>query len=62
MQGVNFVTNNQNERVAVMIDLKVLAEQQEVLEDFLDAVLAEARRDEESIDWEEAKNLLKIHE
>lgn len=61
MQGVNFVTNNQNERVAVMIDLKVLAEQQEVLEDFLDAVLAEARRDEESIDWEEAKNLLKIH-
>lgn len=61
MQGVGFVTNAQNERVSVLIDLNVLAGQQEDLEDFLDVVLAEARRTEDSLDWKDAKALLKAN-
>ncbi len=47
MQGVRFVTNEKNERVAVQIELKVLENYGEELEDLLDGILAESRKDDE---------------
>ncbi len=47
MKGVSFVTNEKNEKIAVQIDLKALEKHQEDLEDLLDGVLAEYRKEEE---------------
>lgn len=49
MKGVSFVTNEKNEKIAVQIDLKTIANYQEELEDLLDGILAESRKDEEVV-------------
>jgi len=59
MKGVSFLTNGKNEKIAVQIDLKTLAKHQEALEDFLDIVVAENRKDDEDVSWEKAKKELK---
>lgn len=59
MKGVSFVTNDKNERIAVQIDLKALEKHQEAIEDFLDIIVAENRKDDEDVSWETAKKELK---
>lgn len=59
MKGVSFVMNDKNERVAVQIELKALTKHQEAIEDFLDAIIAESRKDDEDISWEDAKKELR---
>lgn len=49
MKGISFVTNDKNEKIAVQIDLKAIEKHQEFIEDLLDGILAEARRDEEKV-------------
>lgn len=49
MKGVSFVTNEKNEKIAVQIDLKTIANYQEELEDLLDGILAESRKDEDVV-------------
>ncbi len=46
MKGISFVTNDKNQKVAVQIDLKAIEKHQEAIEDLLDGILAEARKDE----------------
>jgi len=58
MKGVCFVTSSMNERVAVQIDLKQLQRHQHKLEDFLDVIIAENRKDDEDISWADAKKEL----
>ncbi len=43
MRGINFVTNDEGERVAVMIDLR---KHGELWEDFYDGLVAKKRKDE----------------
>ncbi|SEH06125.1 hypothetical protein [Candidatus Venteria ishoeyi] len=43
MQGINFIVNDQQEKVAVVIDLQNYAE---LWEDFYDSLLAKQRKDE----------------
>ncbi len=59
MKGVSFVTNEKNERIAVQIDLKVLGKKQDAIEDILDVIVAEGRKDDEDISWHTAKKELK---
>jgi hypothetical protein len=59
MKGVSFVTNDKNERIAVQIDLKILGKHQEEIEDLLDIVIAESRKDDEDVTWAAAKKELK---
>lgn len=59
MKGVSFVTNDKNEKIAVQIDLKVLGKHQEDVEDLLDIIMAERRKEDEDISWENAKKELK---
>jgi hypothetical protein len=59
MKGVSFVTNSKNEKIAVQIDLKQLQRHQHDIEDFLDIIIAENRKDDEDVSWEDAKKELK---
>ena len=59
MKGVSFVTNAKNEKNAVQIDLKQLQRHQHEIEDILDVVIAESRKDDEDVSWEDAKRELK---
>jgi hypothetical protein len=58
MKGVSFVTNDKNQKIAVQIDLKVLEKHQEAIEDLLDTIIAESRKDDEDVEWERAKREL----
>jgi hypothetical protein len=59
MRGVNFITDDKNRRTAVIIDLKTIEQHQEEIEDFLDVIIAESRKDEPKRSWEDVKKSLK---
>ena len=59
MKGVSFVTNDKNEKIAVQIDLKTLGKHQEEIEELLDVIIAEGRKDDEEVDWADAKREFK---
>jgi hypothetical protein len=59
MKGVNFVTDNNNRRTAVIIELKTIKKHPEDVEDFLDGIIAESRKDEPKRSWEDVKKSLK---
>ena len=59
MKGVNFVTDDKNRRTAVIIELKTIEQHQEQVEDFLDVIIAESRKDEPKRNWEDVKKSLK---
>jgi hypothetical protein len=47
MKGITYVTDDSSKKIAVQIDLKVLTRYDEDIEDLLDGIIAEARKDEE---------------
>ena len=59
MKGVSFVTNDKNEKIAVQIDLKTLDSHHDAIEDILDVIVAERRKNDENVSWEIAKKELK---
>ncbi|MHB8261825.1 MAG: hypothetical protein ACYDCN_13500 [Bacteroidia bacterium] len=59
MKGVSYITNEKNERQSVVIDLKLFKQHTEQLEDMLDVIIAEARKDEASIPFEKVMKTLK---
>lgn len=59
MKGVSFVTDETRKRRYAQIDLKGIAKyDDEALEDLMDIIIAEARKDEKSIPWETVKEEL----
>ena len=59
MKGISFVTNEKNEKIAVQIDIKTIAKHPEEIEDLLDGIIAEMRKDEEKIPLSKVINNLK---
>lgn len=59
MKGVNYITDSNNRRKAVVIDFKVFKNYESELEDLLDVIIAESRKDEESIPFENVIKSLK---
>ncbi len=59
MKGVNFIMDDKNRRTAVIIELKTIEQHQEDVEDLLDIIVAESRKDEPKRSWEEVKKSLK---
>jgi len=59
MEGISYITDVHNRKTAVVIDLKTIEEHEEDIHDFIDTLIAESRKDDEQIDWEEAKSQLK---
>lgn len=49
MKGISYLTNDEGQRTAVVIDLQTYGEE---LEDFLDGLTAEERRDEPKEDFQ----------
>ncbi len=59
MKGINYVTNDKGEKVAVIIDLKEHDKAiNQYIEDLEDLIDLELRKDEQSIPWNEAKKRL----
>ncbi len=59
MEGISYITDNQNRKKAVVIDLKVIEDHEEDVHDFIDTLIAESRKSDEMIDWEQAKDNLR---
>jgi hypothetical protein len=59
MKGVSYITDGQNRKTAVVIELKTLTKYEEQLEDLLDVIIAESRVNEESIPFEKVLKSLK---
>ena len=49
MKGISYVTDGQNKKVAVQIELKVLERYDEQMEDLIDGIIAESRKDEQRV-------------
>ena len=49
MKGVNYVTDDKNRKVAVQIELKLLEKYDEEIEDLIDGIIAESRKNEERV-------------
>ena len=60
MKGVSYITDSSNKKKSVIIDLKVIENNQEAIEDLLDVIVAESRKDEPTISWEQLKK--KLHQ
>jgi ribosomal protein L18E len=58
MKGVNYLTDDQNRRTAVVIDIKTIEKHPEDVEDLIDILVAESRRNEPKRIWSEVKKKL----
>ena len=59
MKGVTFITDETHNKRFVQIDLDQLEKSQGEVEDLLDVIIAESRKDDEEISWDELKQQLK---
>ena len=59
MKGVSYITDEKNQRKAVVIDLKTIEKGDEEIYDLIDVLVAEARKDEPKRSWESVKKSLK---
>jgi hypothetical protein len=60
MKGVNYITDSNNKKIAVQIDLKLLEQKEDVMQDFIDGIIAESRINEKRIPLTEVVNQLKL--
>lgn len=58
MKGVSYITDGRNKKKAVVINLKTIENNQDAVEDLLDIIVAESRKGESTISWEEMKKKL----
>lgn len=59
MKGVTFITDETNKKRYVQFDIKEVAKNPEKFEDLLDIIVAESRKNEKKVSWEDAKKKLK---
>ena len=59
MKSVTFLTDKKNNRDILQIDLKILSKHPEEVEDLVDVIVSESRKNEKDISLEEAKKILK---
>ena len=59
MKGVSFITDENDKKKAVVIDLKTIEKYDEQIEDLFDIVIAESRKGEPSSSWGDVKKRLK---
>ena len=49
MKGVSYITNKNNQKTAVIIDIKTIQKYNDEIEDLLDGIVAESRKDEPKV-------------
>ncbi len=47
MKGVSYITDENNQKTAVVIDIKTIQKYNDEMEDLLDGIIAESRKDEQ---------------
>jgi len=60
MKGISYLTDSSNKKVAVQIDLKTLDKFESEVEDLLDVIIAESRKEEPKKIWSTVKANLKL--
>ncbi len=58
MKGISYITDERNRKKAVVIDLKIIEQHEEEVHEFIDVLIAESRKDDDVISWEDAKKQL----
>lgn len=58
IKGISYITDQRNRRRAVVIDIKTIEEHPEEVEDLLDGIIAESRKNEPKRSWDEVKKKL----
>ena len=59
MKGISYLTDESSNKKAVVIELSVLQNKPQQVEDLLDVLVAESRKNEPKLDWADVKrNLL----
>jgi len=58
MKGVNLIADDKSEVKSVMIDLKTIRNNHEDVHELIDTLVAESRKEDETISWDKAKKLL----
>jgi len=59
MKGVRYITDSKNRKKSVVIDLKTIEKYEENIEDLFDVIIAESRKDESSVSFDDVKKKLK---
>lgn len=59
MKGVTVLYDESNKRRLIQLDLDEVAKDEEALEDLLDIIIAESRKDDDKMSLEELTELLK---
>ncbi|HWY11645.1 MAG TPA: hypothetical protein VN026_09990 [Bacteroidia bacterium] len=59
MKGISYITDEKNKKKAVVIDLKTIEHNDEDVHEFIDVLVAESRKYDEKISWEDAKKILR---
>jgi len=59
MKGISYITDEKNKRKALVIDIKTIETHDEEVHELIDVLVAELRKDDELINWEDAKKHLK---
>ncbi len=59
MKGVTILTDEKKKRRILQVDIKEVAKNPDQFEDLIDVLVAESRKDEKPIAWNEAKKTLK---
>ena len=56
MEGIHYIIDDGNNKIAVQIDLRKYGK---IWEDFIDGLTADMRQSDENIEWEDVKEELK---
>jgi hypothetical protein len=59
MKGISYIIDDRDQKKSLVIDLKTIEDHQEEVHDLIDAIIAESRKGEEAVDWDDAKTYLK---
>ena len=59
MKGISVLYDETRKKRIVQIDMDVIEKHRDEVEEMLDVIVAESRKDDEMIPWEKAKAMLK---
>jgi hypothetical protein len=62
MKGITFITDETHKKRFVQIDLERIEKDRMKVEELLDIIIAESRKDDEEVSWDEIKEQLKLSE
>jgi len=62
MKGISYITDEANNRKSLVIDLKSIEKHGEEIHEFIDVLVAESRKNDEMVRWEDAKNISRLRE